>query len=224
MAQFLKLEKFLHYFCLGLVAVIALTIVSALVLSFYLNFKVDRRNLTKESPYPSVSLCQVFNDDKLAEISKALYGDNKLNDYLTEIAFFTGSCYSCEQCETELKCPNLTEIISNFRVQCNGLVQNCSWNDKKFDCCKSFMPLETESGICYSINSALAYHNKDKEPISHKHNFGKLRMEVLVDIQLFIHHPKDVPYTYQRRDLRDTILLVCIIIYIKRALIIQSKF
>ena len=99
--------------------------------------------------------------------------------------------------------------MSNFRVKCNDLVQKCSWNDEEFECCKSFLPLETENGICYSINSALVYprYIGDKSP-SHKHKFGKLKINVLVDIQLFFHHSKDVPFIYHRKDLRETIPVV----------------
>ncbi|CAO1431118.1 unnamed protein product [Diamesa hyperborea] len=223
MAQFISLDKVLRYLFLGLIAVIFFVIVSAVVLSFYINFRGD---LKKGSPYPSISLCQVFNNDKLIATSAELYGDTKINDYITETAFFTGGCHSCEQCETELKCPNVTEIVSNFRVKCNDLVQKCSWNGEEFQCCKGFLPLETDSGICYTINSALVHPRiGDKSP-NYKHKYGELKINVLVDIQLFIHHPKDVPFTYQRRDLRDTIVVVFVLcnIYIKRALIIHSPF
>lgn len=219
MAQFLNLDKFLRYLFLGLIAVIFIVIIAALVLSFFLNLREDQK---KDSPYPSVSLCQVFNNAKLIATSAALYGDTKVNDHITETAFFTGSCYSCEQCETELKCPNITEIVSKFRVKCNDLVQKCSWNDEEFQCCKGFLPLETENGICYTINSALVHPRiGDKSP-SYKYKYGKLKINVLVDVQLFIHHPKDVPFAYFSRNLADTILVVLFcVIYIKRDLIIQ---
>lgn len=212
MANSLKLDKIVRYFCLGFIIVVSLVIVAALVFSFYLNLTVDQKHLKKIYPYPSVSLCQVFNNDKLIATSEALYGDNKINDHITEIAFFTGSCYSCEQCGTELKCPNITEIVSKFRVKCNDLVQKCSWNDEDFECCKSFMPLETESGICYTMNSAFVHPRiGDKSP-SHKQKFGKLKMNVLVDLAMFIHTPKDVPSIYHRRDLRDIVLLVSFVV------------
>lgn len=56
--------------------------------------------------------------------------------------------------------PNPDCITTNFTIysdlvrgKCNELMQNCSWNNEPFDCCKYFVPIDTEMGLCYGINS-----------------------------------------------------------------------
>ena len=37
---------------------------------------------------------------------------NKLDDLISDIAFFIGNCYACQYCSSELVCPkNLTDIL-----------------------------------------------------------------------------------------------------------------
>lgn len=43
------------------------------------------------------------------------------------------------------------------RSTCGGLLIKCRWNGQPFDCCKNFLPLQTETGLCYTINSL---HNR----------------------------------------------------------------
>lgn len=33
------------------------------------------------------------------------------------------------------------------------MIWNCTWNNLEINCCDEFLPLETELGVCYSINS-----------------------------------------------------------------------
>lgn len=47
------------------------------------------------------------------------------------------------------------------------MIQNCVWNNEPFECCEGFLPLETEFGLCYTINSAITRYvcsvaNRDK--------------------------------------------------------------
>jgi len=174
-------------------------------------FTIDSSYLDFNTSFPSISLCQVFNGEKNWDLSERFFGedrDKRIDDFLTEISFFTGACYTCELCDIEVKCPNnFTEILSNFRASCQNFLKNCSWNGIEFDCCEGFRPLETETGLCFSINSALTKPKFGKELFSNRETGpGKLKMMVMEDIQIFIHHPKDIPFAYGERDLRDTIL------------------
>lgn len=56
------------------------------------------------------------------------YGTNrnkKLDDFLSDIAFFNGKCYSCSLCDKEFDCPsNLSEISTKVN----------QWNARKKKC------------------------------------------------------------------------------------------
>lgn len=124
-----------------------------------LAFTIDSSYLNWNTSFPSISLCQVFNGEKNWDLSEKYFGegrDKRIDDFLTEISFFTGACYTCELCEREVTCPgNYSDILSKFRGSCQDIMSNCSWNKDNFDCCDGFLPLQTEGGICFSINSAL---------------------------------------------------------------------
>ncbi|KAG5670156.1 hypothetical protein PVAND_000437 [Polypedilum vanderplanki] len=176
-----------------------------------MSFTIDASYLDFNTSFPSISLCQVFNGEKNWDLSEKFFGDDRdkrIDDFLTEISFFTGACYTCELCDVEVDCPrNFSEILTKFRASCDMFLKNCSWNGEEFDCCKGFRPLATETGICYSINSALTTPKFGKELFSNREiGPGRLKMMVTEDIQLFIHHPNDVPFAYGERDLKDTIL------------------
>lgn len=176
-----------------------------------MSFTIDSAYLDFNTSFPSISLCQVFNGEKNWDLSERFYGDirdKRIDDYLTEISYFTGACYTCELCDVEMNCPaNFSDILGKFRASCRNFVKNCSWNDESFDCCEGFRPLQTETGTCYTINSALTIPKYGKELFCNQENGpGKLKMMVTEDIQIFIHHPNDVPFAYGERDLKDTIL------------------
>lgn len=44
-------------------------------------------------------------------------------------------------------------FFAQVKEKCHGLIGNCTWNRKPFPCCDNFLPLHTESGLCYTINS-----------------------------------------------------------------------
>lgn len=174
-------------------------------------FTIDSSYLDFNTSFPSISLCQVFNGEKNWDLSERFYGgvrDKRIDDYLTEISFFTGACYTCELCDVEVDCPgNFSDILGKFRANCHNFLKNCSWNGEPFECCEGFRPLATESGTCYSINSALTLPKHGKELFCNRENGpGKLKMMVTEDIQIHIHHPNDIPFLYGERDLKDTIL------------------
>lgn len=40
-----------------------------------------------------------------------------------------------------------------FRSTCDEMISDCMWNNKEIECYEAFLPLETEFGVCYTINS-----------------------------------------------------------------------
>lgn len=85
--------------------------------------------------------------------------DFNLEEVLHEIAYFRGeSYYGIVECALKNPPPNC--ILSNFsyysrlvRSPCQDTLRKCQWNDLQFNCCDYFMPLDTELGVCYALNS-----------------------------------------------------------------------
>lgn len=91
-----------------------------------------------------------------------LWGDDHdftLEEVLTEIAYFRGESYhtvrECGQHDSERFCinSNFSRYARLVRSECNETVGYCRWNDQEFDCCKYFLPMQTELGLCYALNS-----------------------------------------------------------------------
>ncbi|CRK86824.1 CLUMA_CG000653, isoform A [Clunio marinus] len=176
-----------------------------------LSFTIDSAYLDFNTSFPSISVCQVFNGEKNWDLSERYFGgdrDTRIDDFLTEISFFTGACYTCELCSVEIDCPkNYSDILEKFRSNCTDLIKNCSWNGEAFECCEGFRPLATETGMCYTINSALTVPKYGRELFCNRENGpGTLKMMVSEDVQIYIHHQNDIPFAYSERDLKDTIL------------------
>lgn len=108
-----------------------------------------------------------------------------------------------------LTCPeNLTKVVSQFRSRCQNCIKNCFWNDKLFDRCEGFLPLSTEHGVCYTINSALTKPVYGKELYGNREiGPGNIRMVVTDDIQIFTHHPNDEPFEFRDKDLHKNLML-----------------
>ncbi|KAJ8971226.1 hypothetical protein NQ317_008815 [Molorchus minor] len=45
------------------------------------------------------------------------------------------------------------KIEHPYRKKCSDILISCKWNEKNFKCCDEMLPLQTEYGVCYSINS-----------------------------------------------------------------------
>lgn len=87
------------------------------------------------------------------------------------------------------------------------MIMNCTWNALDFDCCKLFLPLETEFGTCYTINSVNTKPSAHKKLISNrKTGPGQLGFALLEDVQIFIHPPNEVPHAFQDREIKQTVL------------------
>lgn len=48
---------------------------------------------------------------------------------------------------------NVTDILDKYRTKCAAMLFNCTWNGQPLECCGAFLPMETEFGICFAINS-----------------------------------------------------------------------
>lgn len=135
--------------------------------------------------------------------------DYRMDNVMSDIAFYGGTCYSCEYCTTgQLQCPaNLSLITEVYRLRCTALMSDCSWQGRPFDCCQFFHPLETEFGTCYSINSQNSKPKAATKLINNRYTGpGALRFKVKEDLQVYLHDEHSVPYAYVDRALKETVL------------------
>lgn len=70
--------------------------------------------------FPGITVCQVFNGERNWELSEKYYGedrDKRLDDFIIDITYFSGTCYSCELCQQDLQCPeDFGELLSKVGV------------------------------------------------------------------------------------------------------------
>ncbi|KAM3962325.1 sodium channel protein Nach-like [Aphomia sociella] len=157
--------------------------------------------------FPSITVCEIINVEKLWAIRKKM-GNNdteKLDHFLGDIAFFSGTCYSCTStCKNEKLCNiDYTQFTNNIRATCKELFISCKWNGKAINCCKNFMPIATEYGTCYSIN------NKHAEGLqtlfvssTNQYETGTLELVLAQDYEAFLHSVEDVPFWNMEYDCR----------------------
>ncbi|XP_062552114.1 sodium channel protein Nach [Armigeres subalbatus] len=186
-----------------------------LLQSFLFNnlfFTIDTAYLHWNTTFPAVSVCQILNDETMAGLLEREMGSNRdyrLDNVMSDIAFYAGTCYSCEHCNSgQLNCPeNFSTIIDTYRFQCHSLISNCSWLGRPFDCCQLFHPLETEFGICYSINSQNSQPKAAPKLINNRYTGpGELRFKVNEDLQVYLHDEHSVPYGHIDRTLKENVL------------------
>ncbi|XP_058448784.1 sodium channel protein Nach-like isoform X2 [Malaya genurostris] len=135
--------------------------------------------------------------------------DYKLDNIISDIAFYGGTCFSCEDCiENRLKCPELfAPIVEKYRLDCSKLISDCFWLNEPFDCCQFFLPLQTEFGECFSINSQNSRTVRMTRLVNNRQTGpGVLRFKVKEDLQIFLHDEHAVPYAYTDQTLRETVL------------------
>ncbi|XP_050075198.1 sodium channel protein Nach-like [Anopheles maculipalpis] len=189
-----------------------------------LTFYVDTAHLHWNTTFPAVTLCQVVNGETVAELTEQHFGadrDPLLDSLIIDIAFYGGTCYSCEECHpaapltasptvncTALR--NFTEIVRRHRAPCEELLTDCHWQKEPFDCCRLFRPLDTEFGRCFSVNAANVAGKSAPAPARLVSNRatgpGWLGFRVLEDVQLYLHDEFSVPHAYVDRSLRETVL------------------
>lgn len=160
--------------------------------------------------FASITLCEIPNVDKIWMLSQEINpGDNgKLDRFIGEIGFFNGLCYSCfALCDNEPLCPtDFGQLTLAVRSECKDLFLSCKWNGEPIDCCSNFKPIETEYGVCFSINNL---HGQGKSPFystSNQVKLGSVEVVVSQDYEAFLHAPEDIPFWNMEYDRRMTVL------------------
>uniref|UniRef100_A0A182RDR1 Sodium channel protein Nach n=1 Tax=Anopheles funestus TaxID=62324 RepID=A0A182RDR1_ANOFN len=74
---------------------------------------------------------------------------------LYNVGAISSYCMMYENCDDCVKCPKdaYQRTAAMVRANCTELFHECRWNEKPFDCCRYFKPLETTMGLCFLLNS-----------------------------------------------------------------------
>ncbi|XP_021916966.1 sodium channel protein Nach isoform X2 [Zootermopsis nevadensis] len=193
-----------------------------------INFGVETTYLEWNTQFPSVVVCEVLNVNIVAAHTEKLFSniydeDDPLYDrrfdieeVFGELAFYEGSSYNllkacipANKYGTETGCPtgNYSEIANLFRMNCADLFHFCRWNDKPFDCCKYFLPLETEYGMCYAINNLNTRIQRHFEMISNQSTGpGFIYLQFNTHATVYVLSEEDVPhFSIQETDKINTV-------------------
>ncbi|XP_026282495.2 sodium channel protein Nach-like [Frankliniella occidentalis] len=183
------------------------------------SFVSETAYLDWNTTFPAVSVCETESPDKLYESATKVFGvtrNRNLDFFLRDIVFFDGTCRSCStQCGPVMNCTDdFLSIIERVRSNCTSLINNCRWNGELFDCCKNFLPLQTETGLCYTINSlhnryfpnGSRVNNQLVDLISNRRTGpGTLDFMAKESIKIFIHAPEDVPNFNHPQDEKESL-------------------
>ncbi|XP_032517322.2 sodium channel protein Nach [Danaus plexippus] len=169
-----------------------------------ISFVVETTYKDWNTQFPSIAVCEQDNSVRIGAVSDGLWGkdhDFNMEEVLKEIAFFKGvTYYVSEVCQGEDSAEecfksNLTYYAKLVRSECNDVMSNCSWNQKSFDCCQYFRPVETEIGPCFIINTI---QGGEAVPILKMHSNratgpGRIQFEVMLPVSVYILNEEDVP-------------------------------
>ncbi|GLV44091.1 pickpocket 13 [Carabus blaptoides fortunei] len=206
----------LERFCWLLVVILSMYGMILIFLASYdaydtnpISFVTDTSYLQWNTSFPAISICQVMNQDIYwtAEPNAAY---SALQTFISEIVFFTGSCYACGKPCAECNKVNMTEVVNRYRKSCTSVLGTCKWNGEPFNCCDKFLPVKTEYGTCFAINSLHAKHTKNSHLRMTSNRFlgpGQLSIESLDDVRVFFHAPEDIPFINADPDKRDDVML-----------------
>lgn len=131
-----------------------------------ISFGVDTSYLHWNTDFPAVAVCEADNEKRIYEVADTVFGKPHGYDIETIIkdyVFFDGSYHNIlENCgfnsfstDVNVACfkPNFMDFSKKIRSSCKEIFKSCKWNKKRFNCCKYFLEIDTEFGVCYAINS-----------------------------------------------------------------------
>lgn len=144
--------------------------------------------------------------DRVQEAATKIFGndhDFTLEEILSEIVYFRGESYhtihECTGDDINEKCllGNYSYYANMVRSTCETSLSQCSWNGKPFDCCKHFIPIETEIGQCFALNSQQTVKPKNYSHLNIMSNRftgpGTLMMHILTESYMYTIGSDEVP-------------------------------
>uniref|UniRef100_A0A182MWU8 Sodium channel protein Nach n=1 Tax=Anopheles culicifacies TaxID=139723 RepID=A0A182MWU8_9DIPT len=170
-------ERFFWFAC----SLVAWIFVVQLILAYMALFRKDTISIavenvdTRTEPivFPAVGVCELGYVRQVYPRLESFIEDLKPNDdveynydvedFLLRVIFhnlynvgaMTSYCGMYEECEDCIKCPKdeYRSAAATIRANCTELFYECRWNQKPFDCCHYFKPIETTMGLCFLLNS-----------------------------------------------------------------------
>ncbi|KAG5879361.1 hypothetical protein JTB14_030990 [Gonioctena quinquepunctata] len=176
------------------------------------SFVTETTYLEWNTTFPAVTLCPIagsepeWNDDE--DFTKDDIDLQK--QFIIDLVYFTGSCYSCNSDCKSCEVMNFTEKVEKYRKKCRRIITACKWNDDHFNCCDEILPLDTEYGICYSLNSLHTKKLRGSKmdfTTNRKTGPGQLWLRTNEDVRVYFHAPEDVPFINSDPDQRKDVML-----------------
>lgn len=174
-----------------------------------ISFGVDTSYLHWNTDFPVVAVCEADNDKRISEVADDVFGKRHSYDVETimrEYVFFDGSYHHIlENCgfntfstDVNLDCfkKNYIDFSKKIRSSCKEIFKSCRWNKKRFNCCKYFLEVETELGVCYAINSIQTRREsfQNLEMVSNlKTGVGTLYLELFGVLKIYTLGKEEVP-------------------------------
>lgn len=145
-----------------------------------ISFVVESSYRDWNTEFPSVFICENKNMDRVQEAADKIFGEDHdftLEEILSEIVYFRGESYhTIHECtgddNVNEKCllGNYSYYANFVRSSCETSLTECSFNGKPFDCCTHFIPMETEIGRCFALNSGQSKKPPNYVPLNMKSN------------------------------------------------------
>jgi acid-sensing ion channel, other len=128
-----------------------------------ISFVVESSYLDWNTDFPSIFICENKNMDRVQEAADKIFGEDHdftLEEILSEIVYFRGESYhTIHECTGD-DVVNENCLFGNYsfyanlvRSSCDTSLKACHFNGQEFDCCTHFLPIETEIGRCFALNS-----------------------------------------------------------------------
>ncbi|XP_034832228.2 sodium channel protein Nach-like [Maniola hyperantus] len=168
-----------------------------------ISFGVETTYLDWETRVPAVAVCNVVaktNKYQIYNIGNKIFNSFKFDDEIKEIIYFRGRAFNlvknCLPENRDPQCPlsNYSYYASFILSPCSEVLANCSYNNKKFDCCEYFQPIETDIGVCYIINSIQTKNPKTYPMVNNViHKRGVLRFKLLRASMIYTLGEDEIP-------------------------------
>ncbi|XP_021920095.1 degenerin del-1-like isoform X2 [Zootermopsis nevadensis] len=162
-----------------------------------ISFAVETTYLRWNTTFPAFTVCEEDDPEYVWEEFKKNHPNatDKIGRILEEIVYYKGICNSCEECNQELDCSVVFDK-KNFEVfaLCKEIFTFCEWNGQTFDCCANFLPLITDTGTCFTINSIHTRQDPNRiKMISNRETGpGTLTIGVVRNVLVCMHSSSDV--------------------------------
>ncbi|CAH3994762.1 unnamed protein product [Pieris brassicae] len=128
-----------------------------LLSSDVMSYSVDTNYLDWDTPYPTVTVCEQLDTNRIMTYLKRNDLPNSLSTFFKEVTFWNMKyCRTCTKCDMNKTCvEGFVDDIKRIRLNCSNLLSECWWDNQYFPCCDRFQPVETEYGECFSFNSVV---------------------------------------------------------------------